>query len=108
MPNNDANVNNPSSMINDVTTPNVPWTPFSPPDWSAKYESSWPMPVPTQNPFAQRQVSTDDPNLWTESSLNISWLKFPTAPAANRQESEPTNAVSLLSLFTTPLHSFEI
>lgn len=111
MPNNDANVNNSASMINEVTTPNVPWTPFSPPDWSSKYESSWPLPVPTQNPFAQRQISTDDGNLWSESSLNTHWLKFPSIPSTNRQENETANSVSHLRL-SLPLlsthQSFEI
>lgn len=82
-------------MINDMsTTPNVPWTPFSPADWSSKYESSWPSTVQTTNPFAQRQISTDDANFWPESSMNTSWLKFPLPPTSNRQENETPNSVS--------------
>jgi hypothetical protein len=85
-----SNVTNSSSMINDLPTPNVPWTPFTPSEWPTKYESSWPLPPPppTQNPFAQRQISKDESNLWPEISTNTSWLKFsPTSPL-NRQENE--------------------
>jgi hypothetical protein len=91
-----SNVTNSSSMINDLPTPNVPWTPFTPSEWPTKYESSWPLPPPppTQNPFAQRQISKDESNLWPEIPTNTSWLKFsPTSPL-NRQENETNIPVS--------------
>jgi hypothetical protein len=60
-----ANINNSSAsstIINDLTTPNIPWTTFSPSEWPSKYDSSWPLTSiqsPTvslttqvQNPFA--------------------------------------------------------
>jgi len=84
---NASNLTSSSTMINDIPTPNVSWTPFSPPEWSTKYESSWPL-TPPQNPFAQRQIPKDESNLWSEIPINASWLKFsPTSPS-NRQENE--------------------
>jgi len=82
---------NVSNLTNDIPTPNVPWTPFSPPEWSTKYDSSWPITAQTQNPFAQRQISKDESSLWPEPPLNTSWLKFSSTsdpPSSNRQENE--------------------
>ena len=94
MPNTDTPLNNSSNMSHDMSTPNVPWTPFSPSDWSSKYESSWPVSVQTPNPFASRQISSDETNIWPEPSLSSSWLKFPSTAPSNRQENETPNQVS--------------
>jgi hypothetical protein len=69
-----SNSTNPSTLINDLATPNVPWTPFSPTEWSSKYDSSWPIPniqIPNvslttqiQNPFAQQQISKEESTVW--------------------------------------------
>jgi len=93
MPSNDSSLTNSSIMANEISTPNVSWTPFSPPEWSSKYEISWPLTVQTQNPFAQRQISTDESNLWSESSLNTSWSKFLPVASTNRPENDTNNSL---------------
>lgn len=65
---------NSSTLINDLPTPNVSWTPFAPTEWSTKYDSSWPitnvqssnvgLTTQIQNPFVQRQISKDDTAVW--------------------------------------------
>jgi hypothetical protein len=78
-----SNVNNSSVPINDITTPNSPWTTFLPTEWSSKYDSSWPLTSiqsPTvslttqvQNPFAlmstinepQRQPTREESSVWS-------------------------------------------
>ena len=78
-----TNVNNSSIPINDLSTPNLAWTAFSPNEWSSKYDSSWPLatiqspsiPLTTQvqNPFAlisvlneQRQVpNREESTVWS-------------------------------------------
>jgi len=69
IPSNVPNLINSSTTLNDISTPNVPWTPFSPAEWSSKYDSSWSGTniqslTPIQNPFAQRQISRDEPLIW--------------------------------------------
>jgi hypothetical protein len=81
------------TIINDIATPNASWTPFSPPEWSTKYESSWPLNTQIQNPFAQRQLSKDETNLWSEPLMNTSWLKFTPISPSNRQENETNNSL---------------
>ena len=77
-------------LINDLPTPNVSWTPFSPGEWQPTWSTST-----NQNPFAQRQISKDESVLWPETSMNSSWLKFsPAAESTNRQENETTNPVN--------------
>jgi hypothetical protein len=101
------NVSNSSALINDISTPNVPWTPFSSTEWSSKYDASWPNSNVSQmqNPFAQRQMSKEESAVWlsglgsTTTSSNNSWLKFlpvsepPSVDSitSNKQETEPTN-----------------
>jgi hypothetical protein len=77
-----SNVNNSSMPIHDLSTPNIPWTPFPPTEWSSKYDSSWPLTSiqsPTvslttqvQNPFAlmstingQRQPTQEESTVWS-------------------------------------------
>jgi hypothetical protein len=88
------NLTNSSSMINDLPTPNVPWTPFSPPEWSTKYESSWPLVASIQNPFAQRQISKDESSPWPEMPNSTTWMKFSPMAPPNRQENEANIPVS--------------
>jgi hypothetical protein len=86
-----SNLTNTSTIINDIATPNVSWTPFSPPEWSSKYESTWPLTTQTQNPFAQRQITKDESALWSEPPINPSWLKFTSVSdtsSSNRQEND--------------------
>jgi hypothetical protein len=77
------NVNNSSISINDLGTPNIPWTTFSSTEWPSKYESTWPLTniqtptvsltAPTQNPFVlmstmneqPRQPTREDPPVWS-------------------------------------------
>jgi len=77
------NVNNSSIPINDLTTPNIPWTTFSPAEWPSKYDSSWPLTsiqspavsltTQVQNPFAlmstipeaQRQPTREESSVWS-------------------------------------------
>jgi len=75
-------VNNSSIPINDLSTPNIPWTTFLPTEWSSKYDSSWPLTniqsptVPltpqVQNPFAimstinePRQPTREESTVWS-------------------------------------------
>jgi hypothetical protein len=78
-----TNVNNSSMSMHDLSTSNIPWTPFAPSEWSSKYESSWPLtniqnssvPLITtqvQNPFAlmsvlneQRQIPREESTVWS-------------------------------------------
>lgn len=77
-----TNVNNSSIPMNDLTTPNIPWTPFPSTEWSSKYDSSWPLTniqsptvsltTQTQNPFAlmstineQRQPTQEESTVWS-------------------------------------------
>jgi hypothetical protein len=100
------NVTNSSTIINDISTPNVSWTPFSPPEWSSKYDSTWPitniqsrnisLPTQTQNPFAQRKEESTlwSSNLETTGTINTPLLKFSPvwdSSPANRQENEINN-----------------
>lgn len=79
-----TNINNSSIPINDLSTPNISWTTFSPPEWSSKYDSSWPLtniqtptiPLTTQvqNPFAvmstineQRQPTREESTVWSSA-----------------------------------------
>ena len=78
----------------DPPTPNVPWTPFSPPEWSTKFESQWPLATSTQNPFAQRQISKDESNLWPEMPSGTTWMKFSPMAPPNRHENEANVPVS--------------
>lgn len=65
------NVNTPSIPINDLATPNIPWTSFSSAEWPSKYDSTWPLTniqsptvsltVPTQNPFALISTINESP-----------------------------------------------
>jgi len=69
IPSNVPNLINSSTTFNDISTPHVPWTPFSTAEWSSKYDSSWPgtniqSSAPIQNPFAQRQILRDEPLVW--------------------------------------------
>lgn len=88
----------------EISTPNVSWTPFSPPEWSTKYDPAWSLTniqsqnIQTQNPFAQRQVSKDDSSLWSAglpptTPMNAAtWLKFsPVSESAvsDKQENNP-------------------
>jgi len=94
VPSNISNLTNSSTIINDISTPNVSWTPFSPPEWSTKYESSWPLTTQIQNPFAQRQIPKDESALWPETQMNTAWLKFSSvsdSPSSNRQENDTNN-----------------
>jgi len=80
------NVNNSSvssTIMNDLTTPNIPWTTFSPTEWPSKYDSSWPLTsiqspavsltTQIQNPFAlmtttneqQRPPSREESSIWS-------------------------------------------
>jgi len=64
------NVSNSSTLINDISTPNVPWTPFSSTEWSSKSDSSWlssniSLATRMQNPFAQRQISKEESMVWS-------------------------------------------
>lgn len=69
------------SILNDISSPNVPWTPFAQPEWSSKYDSPWPISTiqspnvsvarEMQNPFAQQHrqqqqqpVLTKDSSIW--------------------------------------------
>jgi hypothetical protein len=108
-PSNVFNVTNSSTIINDISTPNVSWTPFSPPEWSSKYDSTWPitniqsrnisLPTQTQNPFAPRQISKEESTLWssnleTTATINTPLLKFSPvwdSSPSNRQENEINN-----------------
>jgi hypothetical protein len=66
-----SNVNNSSVPINDLTTPNIPWTTFSPTEWPSKYDSSWPLTsiqnstvsstTQVQNPFAFMSTINEQP-----------------------------------------------
>ncbi|CAF3930904.1 unnamed protein product [Rotaria sordida] len=71
-----------STMINEISTPNVSWTPFSPTEWSSKYDSSWPttnLQSPNislikqiQNPFLQQQqqqqqISNEESSVWSSA-----------------------------------------
>lgn len=68
--------------MNDLPTPNIPWTPFPQTEWSSKYDSSWPLTSiqsPTvslttqvQNPFAlmstineQRTPTREESTVWS-------------------------------------------
>ncbi|CAF1175310.1 unnamed protein product [Rotaria sp. Silwood1] len=72
-----------STLINDISTPNVSWTPFLPGEWSSKYDSSWPttnLQTPNvsvtrqiQNPFLQQQqqqITNEESSLWSSTSSN--------------------------------------
>jgi len=109
IPSNVSNLTNSSTIINDISTPNVSWTPFSPPEWSSKYDSTWPitniqspnisLTTQVQNPFARRQISKEESALWssnleTTAPINTSWLKFsPVSESSpsNRQGNETNN-----------------
>jgi hypothetical protein len=97
------------SNINDISTPNVPWTPFS------TYDSTWPitniqspnvsLTTQIQNPFAQRQmISKEESSLWSSGfEIPTSWLKFSSlsdsSSSSNRQENDANNhPVSLFIL----------
>jgi hypothetical protein len=71
------NISNSSTLINDMTTPNVPWTPFAPAEWS-----SW---ANTQNPFAQRQISKEELAVWPSAlgATASSTTRAPTVPEWN-------------------------
>lgn len=66
---------NSSVPITDLPTPNIPWTPFAQTEWSSKYDSSWPMTTPVENPFAlitsmngqQRASTNEDTTVWPTS-----------------------------------------
>jgi hypothetical protein len=77
-----STVNNSSIPINDLSTPNIPWSTFSSPEWSSKYDSSWPitniqsptvsLTTQVQNPFAlmstineQRQPTREEATVWS-------------------------------------------
>jgi hypothetical protein len=99
----------PSNISTDISTPNVSWTPFSPPEWSTKYDTTWPitniqspnisLTTQIQNPFVQRQISKEESSLWssaleTTQPRNTSWLKFSPisdSSPSNRQETETNN-----------------
>jgi hypothetical protein len=75
------NVNNSSIPINDLTTPNLPWTTFSSAEWPPKYESTWPLtniqspPVSlttqTQNPFALISTINEQPGQPTREEATV-------------------------------------
>jgi len=87
------------SNINDIPTPNVPWTPF------LTYDSTWPitniqspnisLTTQIQNPFAQRQISKEESSLWSSNfETPTSWLKFSSIPdssSSNRQDNDANN-----------------
>lgn len=90
----------------EISTPNVSWTPLSPPEWPTKYDPTWSLTniqspnIQTQNPFAQRQVSKDDSSLWstglppTIPMTATTWLKFSPvseSAASDKQENNPVN-----------------
>lgn len=78
-----------TTVVQDLPTPNVPWTPFSTNDWSTKYDSTWPTAamqspnIPStsqmQNPFALRQVPKEETTVW------------PTALGTATPRSTPSN-----------------
>ncbi|CAF0885194.1 unnamed protein product [Adineta steineri] len=107
-----------SPLINDIPTPNVPWTPFSPTEWPSKYDSTWPManmpspniPLTTQiqNPFApQQQSSKEDSAVWptalgtatprstplsTRTQPGSEWTEmFSSASASSIEPTKPIN-----------------
>lgn len=60
-----------ATLPHDLPTPNVPWTPFAPNDWTTKYESTWPIQTPNipltthmANPFVFRQMSKEESSVW--------------------------------------------
>jgi hypothetical protein len=79
---NNSSVSSPIIM-NDLTSPNNPWTTFSPAEWPSKYDSSWPstsiqspnvsLTTQVQNPFAlmstineqQRQPTREEGSVWS-------------------------------------------
>jgi hypothetical protein len=102
------NVSNSTTLINDMPTPNVPWTPFAPTEWSTKYDSSWPssnvsLTTQIQNPFAQRQISKEEASVWlsslgTTTSSNTctqqvpEWNElFSSAVPSSNETTKPTN-----------------
>jgi hypothetical protein len=112
------NVSNSSTSIHDLATPNVPWTPFSPTEWSSKYDSSWPIPniqisnvsstTQIQNPFARQQISKEESAVWptalgtatprstpsssrTQRGAEWNELFSSAVPSVDRQENEANN-----------------
>jgi hypothetical protein len=75
------NVNNSSIPINDLTTPNLPWTTFSSAEWPPKYESTWPLTniqsptvsltTQTQNPFALISTINEQPGQPTREEATV-------------------------------------
>jgi len=109
------NISN-STIINDLPTPNIPWTPFSAPEWPPKYETSWSLAnIPNsnislstqmQNPFVQRQVSREESNVWiTPQSASSSsrtqraseWNEIfsSTVPSSNETNNPFWNSINL-------------
>jgi len=71
------NVSNSSTLVNDVTTPNVPWTPFSSTEWPLWSSTSM------QNPFTHRQISKEEASVWS------SMLGGATASSNPRTQNAP-------------------
>jgi hypothetical protein len=104
-----SNMDNSSIPMNDLSTPNIPWTTFSPTEWPSKYDSSWPLtniqsptvPLTTQvqNPFAlmatineqQRQPTREEASVWS-SVLGTATPRF-TSSSARTQRASTWNEV---------------
>jgi hypothetical protein len=106
------NISN-SSVINEISTPNVPWTPFAATEWSSKYDSSWSatniqspnssLTPQIQNPFAQRQTPTDESTVWS-SGLGTATPR-PTLANAERPSSWHELFPSTASSATKPTNT---
>ncbi|CAF4062890.1 unnamed protein product [Rotaria sp. Silwood2] len=91
---------NSSTIINEISTPNVSWTPFSPSEWSSKYDSSWSttnlqssnisLTKPIQNPFLQQQqqqISSEESSVWS-SALGTTTANSASSNARTQRTSE--------------------
>jgi hypothetical protein len=97
-----SNVNNSSIPINDLSTPNIPWTTFSQAEWPSKYDSSWPLTniqspnvlltTQVQNPFAlmstineqQRQPTREEAAVWSSVLVTPTPRLIPSSTRTQR------------------------
>ncbi|CAF2040683.1 unnamed protein product [Rotaria magnacalcarata] len=98
-------ITNSSTSINEISTPNVSWTPYSPIEWSSKYDSSWP--ESSNISLARQQISSEEALIWPsnkDTQRSTQWNE-PMSPAAVPSQTEiarPTKTNSWLTFLPVP------
>ncbi|CAF3600594.1 unnamed protein product [Rotaria socialis] len=77
-----------STSINEISTPNVSWTPYSPIEWASKYDSSWPESANIS--LARQQISSEEALIWpsTKDTQRSTQWNEPMSPAAVPSQTE--------------------